>query len=91
MTDISISALGAREFRVEVRDQQRETAHHVTVPERLVDELGPGADELERLVRESFGFLLEREPASSILPRFSLDEISQYFPEYEEELRRRLA
>jgi hypothetical protein len=34
------------------------------------------------LVRDSFLFLLEREPSSSILPRFALSEIARYFPEY---------
>ena len=39
---------------------------------------------------ESIAFLLEREPASSILPEFSLDVIPNYFPEYKEELPGRL-
>jgi hypothetical protein len=43
------------------------------------------------VVRESFRFLLEREPASSILRRFSLGDIARYFPEYPSELERRLA
>ncbi len=34
------------------------------------------------LVRRSFAFLLEREPASAILPRFDLGTIERYFPEY---------
>ena len=42
------------------------------------------------VVRRSFEFLLEREPASSILSRLSLDDISRYPPEYERELARRL-
>jgi hypothetical protein len=46
---------------------------------------------VERLVRESFVFLLEREPASSILSRFSLQDIARYFPEYGEEIARRLS
>ena len=41
-------------------------------------------------MRESFLFLLEREPASSILSEFSLDVIPNYFPEYIEELPGRL-
>jgi hypothetical protein len=40
----------------------------------------------EDLVLKSFEFLLEREPASSILPKFELSIISNYFPEYEEEI-----
>ena len=48
-------------------------------------------DDLERVVRESFRFLLEREPATSILRQFSLSDISRYFPEYPSELERRLS
>ena len=91
MSDIVISSTGPREFRVVVGDGEDETNHHVTVPERLSEDLGVGEDGLERVVRESFEFLLEREPASSIMPEFSLDVISRYFPEYEQELPRRLS
>jgi hypothetical protein len=42
------------------------------------------------LVRASFEFLLEREPATSILHEFSLDVISRYFPGYPAEIRARL-
>jgi hypothetical protein len=59
------------------------------VPEGLADQLGWGDADESELVRESFVFLLEREPASSILPSFSLDVIGRYFPEYENEIRRR--
>jgi hypothetical protein len=91
MADISISALAPRAFRVEVREGQRETTHQVTVPERLGETLELREDDLERVVRESFRFLLEREPATSILRQFSLSDISRYFPEYPSELERRLS
>jgi len=91
MADIVVSSTGAREFQVVVRDGESETSHQVTVPERLEDEFGLAEDGLERLVRESFEFLLEREPPSSIMAEFSLDVISTYFPEYEAELPRRLS
>ena len=91
MADVAITASGAREFRVEVRQDGEETRHRVTVPEDLIEELGLSEGDLERAVRESFDFLLEREPPSSILGEFSLDEISRYFPEYREELSRRLS
>jgi hypothetical protein len=63
----------------------------VTVPERLGEGLELRDDDLERVVRESFRFLLERERATSILARFSLGDISHYFPEYRDELARRLS
>ena len=45
----------------------------------------------EKVIEESFRFLLEREPNTSILASFDLSIISRYFPEYEREIRRRLA
>ena len=63
----------------------------MTVPDRLGDGLELRDDDLERVVRESFRFLLERERATSILAQFSLSDISRYFPEYPSELARRLS
>ena len=91
MADVDVTPSGEREFHVAVRQDGEETSHRVTVPEELIDELGLADHDLERAVRESFDFLLEREPPSSILEEFSLDEISRYFPEYREELSRRLS
>ena len=91
MADISISPLAPRTFRVEVREGHRETTHQVSVPERLSEGLELRDNDLERVVRESFRFLLEREPATSILRQFSLGDISRYFPEYPRELARRLS
>jgi len=42
------------------------------------------------LVRQSFLFLLEREPKESILRSFNLTAISRYFPEYDREIGKRL-
>ena len=86
MADISVSQTGPRAFGVDLEG----TTHNVTVPDGLIEELGLPADDLERVVRESFEFLLEREPASSIMREFSLDVIPTYFPEYKEELPKRL-
>ncbi len=91
MADIAITPMGPREFGVQVRESDLETNHRVTVPESLIDDLQLPEDDLERVVRESFLFLLDREPASSILPEFSLNEISRYFPEYTDELTTRLS
>lgn len=79
------------EFGVQVREGDTTTSHRVTVPEGLLDDLQLSADDAQRVVQESFGFLLEREPASSIMKEFALTDISRYFPEYLEELRARLA
>ena len=91
MADISITPVAPRVFRIEVREGRGATTHQVTVPERLGETLELREDDLERVVLESFRFLLEREPATSILRQFSLSDISRYFPEYPSELQRRLS
>jgi hypothetical protein len=69
-------------FDVEVRDGAVTTSHTVTVPPALPGTLGWGEGRESELVAQSFEFLLEREPATSILRRFSLDVIGDYFPDY---------
>jgi hypothetical protein len=69
---------------------EEDRTHRATVPKDLVAGLGLPEDDLEGVVRESFAFLLEREPASSIMTEFSLDVIPNFFPEYKEELPERL-
>lgn len=91
MAEIRVSGSGSGRYVVEIEDGRATTRHAVEVPERLVDELGVSEADHERLVRESFVFLLEREPATSILSRFPLDRISDYFPEYVVEIRQRMA
>ena len=90
MSGISITPSGPHEFGVEVQQGGETTSHKVIVPQSLLSGWDmEGADE-EAVVRESFNFLLEREPASSILPEFSLAIIPRYFPEYSQELPKRL-
>lgn len=88
--EVGVSPRGEGTFHVEVRDRGVTTRHTVTVPRGLADQLGWGDAAEAELVRESFGFLLEREPATSILRNFSLDMIGHYFPEYPTEIRGRL-
>jgi hypothetical protein len=85
--EVTVTAAGPGRFVVVVRDGATSTEHTVTVPEGMAG--GLGTDD-ETLVRRSFAFLLEREPAGSILRRFDLPVIGRYFPEYEQEIRRRL-
>jgi len=91
MSEVTVTPMGPGEFGVQVREGEETTNHKVSVPDELVDELGiPDLDQ-QVLVEESFAFLLEREPATSIMREFPLTEISRHFPEYHEEIGRRLA
>jgi hypothetical protein len=87
---IRITVAGPHEYGVEVTEGAETTSHRVIVPPTLLADWGLDDDDGEAVVRESFAFLLEREPAASILPEFSLAIISRYFPEYADELPDRL-
>jgi hypothetical protein len=97
MSDIDIIRMGPGEFGVEVHEGTLDTSHRVVLPAALLDEVGfvdvadVSDDEQERVVRESFEFLLEREPASSIQREFNLERVPDAYPEYFDEIRRRLA
>ena len=91
MSQINLSPMGPHQFGVQVTEGDVTTSHQVTVPENLLDELGLFDTDEEAVVRESIAFLLEREPATSIMDEFSLDVIPRFFPEYSEELTRRLS
>jgi hypothetical protein len=86
---VSVTSEGEGRFRVDVRSREATTTHIVAVPEGLARQLGCPEVCEEELVLESFDFLLEREPPTSILRHFSLDVISRYFPEYPTEISRR--
>ncbi|MDP9070890.1 MAG: hypothetical protein M3N68_06325 [Actinomycetota bacterium] len=90
MSDVTVTAMGPGQFGVQVREGDTTTSHKVVVPAEVVDELGIPDLDPQLLVEESFAFLLEREPATSIMREFPLSEISRHFPEYLEEIRRRL-
>ena len=89
MTEILVTPLGSDVYRVEVRDGESTTVHDVTVAPADLASFGQGR-EPQRLLEESFRFLLEREPKEAILPRFDLPVIARYFPNYPTEIRRRL-
>ncbi len=88
MAEVVIEEGGDGSFAVEVRTPEASSRYSVIVPQGFPEEIGCADVATADLVRASFAFLLEREPATSILRRFRLDEISSYFPEYPEAIRR---
>jgi hypothetical protein len=94
--DVQVSCESAPDgWRCEVivRDGGGETRHDVTVSAADAEDLGAAHDprHVQRVVEEAFDFLLEREPKESILRSFDLTVIHRYFPEFEHEIRSRLA
>ncbi len=97
MTDIVVAFVpapggGAWTCAVRVRDERSTTDHEVLVDEIDLPAALDGAEtpDVERLVRATFDFLLEREPKESILRRFDLSVVRRYFPDYPETIARQL-
>jgi len=88
MRVIEVQHLRGEEWLVRVNATPR-TEHRVRVSDDDLRRFGPEHSP-EELLKESFGFLLEREPNTSILSSFVLPVISRYFPEYEQEMKLRL-
>jgi hypothetical protein len=90
MAEISVkvvgSSAGTSVCSVEVVDGTGRAEFTVEVDEVDRRRLAGGKLSPEELVRRSFEFLLKREPKESVLRRFNIKVISQYFPEYEEEV-----
>ena len=88
--DIAVRAgAGGWVCEVTLEHQGRRSRHTVSVSTSDLRRWGrgEGTAAVEDLVRRSFDFLLEREPPSSILPRFELSVIERYFPDYDQMLK----
>ncbi|MDQ1492724.1 MAG: hypothetical protein QOD57_43 [Actinomycetota bacterium] len=91
MTTMRVVPMAPGEFGVEVEEGNEVTGHKVRLPPSFLDDLLLTDVDQELIVRETIDFLLEREPATSILPEFSLVDVTRYFPDFPEELQRRLS
>ena len=87
---ITVDHVSGDEYEVKVRGTTQMT-HRVKLRDADRERLGGKDVSAERLVEESFRFLLEREPNTSILSSFELPLIGKYFPQYEREIRERLS
>jgi hypothetical protein len=90
MARVSIQQTKGPESRVLVEERGATTSHLVTETGQDMVRYAPDGTSPEQFLEAAFQFLLEREPASSILPTFSLPVIERYFPEYPGEVRTRL-
>ncbi len=80
---IKVEKKNQQEFTVKVEEKE----YNVGLDDEYWQDLTGGKITKEELIKKSFEFLLEREPKESILSRFNLRVINQYFPEFEEEIR----
>ena len=77
-------------YQVRVRDQGLSHDYQVTLSWPDYDLWSHGRVAPEKVVHAAFEFLLEREPATSILSKFDCSLIRRYFPEVDAELPKRV-
>ena len=85
---IEVKRKNEQEFVVAIKERSAKTEHIVTLDNEYYQYLTDGKITQEELIKKSFGFLLQRESKESILSRFNLRIINNYFPEFEKEIRR---
>ena len=85
---IEVKHASGDEWMVTIKSSDT-TRHRVRVSKADLERLAAGRT-AEDLLAESFRFLLEREPNTSILASFDLPVIGRYFPEFEREIKARM-
>jgi hypothetical protein len=78
---INIKELSPNAFDVTIYSNT-ETNHQVTISDNFITEYQIKNLTKKEIIEQSFIFLLERESNTSILRKFDIEVIGNYFPEY---------
>jgi hypothetical protein len=78
---INITELSPNAFDVTIYSNT-ETTHQVTISDTFITEYQIKNLTKKEIIEQSFIFLLERESNTSILRKFDIEVIGNYFPEY---------
>ena len=78
---INIKELSPNAFDVTIYSNT-ETNHEVTISDNFITEYQIKNLTKKEIIKKSFIFLLERESNTSILRKFDIEVIANYFPEY---------
>ena len=84
---ILVEAIDNNSFKVSVT-KDSSTQHIVLLSDRFHQDVTNNKLTKTELITHSFEFLLKRESNQSILKKFNLEVISQYFPEYIDEIKK---
>ena len=84
---ITIESINQNSFKVTV-NKQSTTEHLVLLNDNFYQNITNGKITKKDLIIKSFEFLLLRESNQSILREFNLEVINQYFPEYNNEIKK---
>ena len=78
---INIKELSPNVFDVTIYSNT-ETNHQVTISDNFITEYQIKNLTKKEIIEQSFLFLLKRESNTSILRKFDIEVIANYFPEY---------
>ena len=78
---INIKELSPNTFNVIIYSNT-ETNHQVTISDNFINKYHIKNLTKKEIIEQSFIFLLERESNTSILRKFDIEVIANYFPEY---------
>ena len=84
---ITIESITQNSFKVTV-NKESTTEHLVLLNDNFYQSITNGKITKKDLIIKSFEFLLLRESNQSILKEFNLEVINQYFPEYNNEIKK---
>ena len=84
---ISVETIDNNSFKVSVT-KESSTLYIVLLNDRFHQDVSNNKLTKTELITKSFEFLLKRESNQSILKKFNLEVISQYFPEYFDEIKK---
>jgi len=84
---IKVQKKNHRKFLAIIKEGNTSSRHEVILDEEYYQYIAYGKITKEELIERSFEFLLEREPKESILSKFDLRIIKNYFPEYERKIK----
>ena len=73
-------------FKVSIKDNI-DTCHLVTLKDEIFQKLTQKKITKKKLINLSFEFLLKKEKNTQILREFELQVISEYFPDYMENIK----
>src|SRR6056297_3272189 len=84
---IEVNKITENQYRVIVQENGGYTDHIVVLDPECCQDLTDGKISKSELIKKYFEFLLERESKESILSKFKLQDISNYFPDFKKKIK----
>jgi hypothetical protein len=86
--ECQVQSLGDHEYLVAMRSGERAAESRFRAGPAILDALGAGNADEERVVRETAAFLLRHQPLTDLPALIDLEDVAAAYDEYLDELRR---